>query len=101
VSAPPEVAATSQGPARPAAKAPVSGIRDNTLYRVQVGAFSARINAQEAFDRLLSAGFSPVFEAQGGLTRVQIPWVRSSEVQTISRRLYNIGFKEILIRAEW
>jgi hypothetical protein len=65
-----------------------------------VGAFSALVNAQEAFERLLNAGFSPVFETQGGLTRVQIPWVRGYELQTIGRRLYSIGFREVWIRAE-
>jgi cell division septation protein DedD len=74
--------------------------RDSALYRVQVGAFSARINAREAFDRLLKAGFSPVFEVQGGLVRVQIPWVRGDEISAISQRLYTIGFREVLIRAE-
>jgi cell division septation protein DedD len=76
------------------------GNQDGALYRVQVGAFKALLNAREAFDRLLNAGFSPVFEAQGGLTRVQIPWVRGYELQVISRRLYDIGFKEVWIRAE-
>jgi cell division septation protein DedD len=76
------------------------GGQDRTLYRVQVGAFSARPNAQEAFNRLLNAGFSPVFEVQGGLTRVQIPWVRGDEMQVIGRRLYSIGFREVLIRSE-
>jgi cell division protein FtsN len=76
------------------------GSRDSALYRVQVGAFSARSNAQEAFNRLLNAGFSPVFETQGRLIRVQIPRVRGYEVQTISRRLYNAGFREVWIRAE-
>jgi cell division septation protein DedD len=94
----------SSRPAQPGPSAKVlpsaPGDRDGALYRVQVGAFSARINAQEAFDRLLNAGFSPVFEAQGGLTKVQIPWVRGYEIQTISRRLYNIGFKEVWIRPE-
>jgi cell division septation protein DedD len=79
-------------------KAP--GARDSALYRVQVGAFRTRVNAQEAFDRLLSAGFSPVFEVQGGLTRVQIPWVRGYEISVIGQRLYAIGFREVLIRAE-
>jgi cell division septation protein DedD len=76
------------------------GAQDRTLYRVQVGAFSARSNAQEAFNRLLNAGFSPVFEVQGGLTRVQIPWVRGDEMQVIGSRLYRIGFREVLIRSE-
>jgi rare lipoprotein A len=99
--APPPVSVPPREPAPsgPAAKAP--GARNNNaLYRVQVGAFSARIHAQEAFERLLSAGFSPVFEVQRGLTRVQIPWVRGYELQEISQRLHNIGFREVWIQAE-
>jgi hypothetical protein len=76
------------------------GSRDSALYRVQVGAYIVRINAQEAFERLLNAGFNPVFEVQGGLTRVQIPWVRGYDVPTVGRRLYNAGFREVWIRAE-
>jgi rare lipoprotein A (peptidoglycan hydrolase) len=98
VTPPPQEPARSGPSARVLPKAP--GARDSALYRVQVGAFSARINAQEAFNRLLNAGFSPVFEVQGGLTRVQIPWVRGYEIQVISRRLYNAGFREVWVRAE-
>jgi cell division protein FtsN len=97
--APPPVSAPPQEPAR-GGPTVASGARNNALYRVQVGAFSAYANAQEAFNRLLNAGFSPVFEVQGGLTRVQIPWVRGYELQVIGQRLNNIGFREIWIRAE-
>jgi cell division septation protein DedD len=76
------------------------GSRDSALYRIQVGAFSARSNAQEAFNRLLNAGFSPVYETQGRLIRVQIPRVRGYDVQAIGRRLYSAGFREVWIRAE-
>jgi cell division septation protein DedD len=102
VSSPAPSPSQARGRSGPAArtlpKAPGAG--DNALYRVQVGAFSARSNAQEAFDRLLNAGFSPVFEVQGRLTKVQIPWVRGYEVSEINRRLYTIGFREVWIRPE-
>jgi cell division septation protein DedD len=108
--APPPVSSPPRGPDRPqepAQRSPSArvlpnapGARDSALYRVQVGAFSARSNAQEAFDRLLNAGFSPVFEVKGGLTRVQIPWVRGYEISIIGQRLYSIGFKEVWVRAE-
>ncbi|MFP3040821.1 SPOR domain-containing protein [Treponema primitia] len=88
-----------QGPSVSAAPH-MPGPRDNTLYRVQVGAFKARANAQEAFNRLLNAGFSPVFEIQGDLTRVQIPWVRGYEMRALGERLYNAGFREVLLREE-
>jgi hypothetical protein len=76
------------------------GRGNRTFYRVQVGAFSVGSNAQEAFDRLLNAGFNPVFERQGGLIKVQIPRVQGDEMQVIGRRLYSIGFREVLIRSE-
>ncbi|AEF83838.1 putative lipoprotein, RlpA family [Treponema primitia ZAS-2] len=77
------------------------GARDNTVYRVQVGSFKARINAQEVFDRLLNAGFSPVFEQQGTMTRVLIPWIRGFEMQGVGERLYNAGFREVWLREEY
>jgi rare lipoprotein A len=102
--APPPVSALPQESAQrsplPRMLPGAPGGQDGALYRVQVGAFRSRANAQEAFDRLLSAGFSPVFEAQGGLTKVQIPWVRAYEITTIGQRLYGMGFKEVWIRPE-
>ncbi|MDR1597149.1 MAG: SPOR domain-containing protein [Treponema sp.] len=74
--------------------------RDNTLYRVQIGAFKTRLNAQEVFDRLLNAGFSPAFEVGGGLTRVLIPWMRGYEIQALGERLYRAGFREVWLREE-
>jgi hypothetical protein len=76
------------------------GPRDNTLYRVQIGAFKTRLNAQEVFDRLLNAGFSPVFEVGGGLTKVLIPWIRGYEVRALGERLYHAGFREVWLREE-
>jgi hypothetical protein len=86
----------------PLAKAPssASSARDSAIYRVQVGAFSACANAREAFNRLLNAGFSPVLEERGGLTRVQITCVRGYELQAIGQRLNKLGFREVWIRAE-
>ncbi|MDR2078694.1 MAG: SPOR domain-containing protein [Treponema sp.] len=76
------------------------GPGDNTLYRVQIGAFKTRLNAEEVFNRLLTAGFSPVFEVGGGLTRVLIPWIRGYEVQALGERLYREGFREVWLREE-
>jgi cell division septation protein DedD len=92
-------AVPAQAPERSGPSA-LSNARDSALYRVQVGAFSARKNAQELFDRLSKAGFSPVFEAQGRLTKVHIPRVRANEIPAISRRLNNLGLKDIWIHPE-
>jgi cell division protein FtsN len=74
------------------------GPQDTTQYRVQVGAYKARTNAQEAFNRVASAGFSPAFEEYQELIRVVIPGVRGNEMQQTAERLYNAGFQEILLR---
>jgi cell division protein FtsN len=76
------------------------GPRDNTLYRIQIGAFKTRLNAQEVFNRLLNAGFSPVFEVGGGFTRVLIPWIRGYEIQALGERLYRAGFREVWLKEE-
>jgi hypothetical protein len=76
------------------------GPGDTALYRIQIGAFKTRLNAQEVFNRLLNAGFSPVFEEGRGLTRVLLPWVRGYEVQALGERLYRAGFREVWLREE-
>jgi cell division septation protein DedD len=70
------------------------------IYRVQIGAFTARRNAQELFDRLLNAGFHPIFEVSSKYTRVAIPGVRGSEMRSLAQRLGNAGFREAWIREE-
>jgi cell division protein FtsN len=72
--------------------------QDTTQYWVQVGAYKTQTNAQDAFNRAAGAGFNPAFETYQGLVRVVIPWVRGSDMQETAARLYNAGFKEILLR---
>ncbi|GHV79067.1 hypothetical protein AGMMS49944_08580 [Spirochaetia bacterium] len=74
------------------------GPQDTTQYWVQVGAYKTHANAQEAFSRAAGAGFSPTFATTGGLVRVLIPGVRGSDMQKAAARLYNAGFREILLR---
>jgi cell division protein FtsN len=77
------------------------GPEDTTQYWVQVGAYKNRTYAQEAFNRAAGAGFSPTFATSEGLVRVLIPWVRGNEMQEIAARLYNAGFREILLRTNF
>ncbi|GHV75504.1 hypothetical protein AGMMS49942_03250 [Spirochaetia bacterium] len=72
--------------------------QDTTQYWVQVGAYKTRVNAQEAFNRAAIAGFSPTFAISEGWVRVLIPGVRGSDMREAAARLYNAGFKEILLR---
>jgi cell division protein FtsN len=74
------------------------GIQDTARYRVQVGAYQTRANAQEAFNRVAGAGFSPAFEEHQGFIRVLISGVRGNEMRETVERLYNAGFKEILLQ---
>jgi hypothetical protein len=116
--APPRVVGPAQTPTPAFAPPPVSapepaqsglsvkvlprspGSRDSALYRLQVGAYSARISAQRIANRLSNAGLNPVLESQGDLTRVQIPQVRGYEVAAIGQRLYTLGFREVWIWTE-
>jgi cell division protein FtsN len=70
------------------------------VYRVQVGAFSRTVLAQEFFNRLKSAGFSPAFEQHGSLFRVVIPGIKASDMSSIAWRLGAAGFNEAWIREE-
>ena len=45
-------------PARQEAPKPAEPAQGDTLYRVQVGAFAVRANAEKMLDRLKKAGFS-------------------------------------------
>jgi cell division protein FtsN len=73
---------------------------DAALYRLQVGAFKTRQNAQAVHTRLSAAGFRPDFEEWDGLTRVLLPGIRGREIREIDERLYNAGIREIWLRKE-
>jgi cell division protein FtsN len=72
--------------------------QDTTQYWVQVGAYKTQTNAQKAFNRAAGAGFSPAFATNEGLVLVLIPGVRGNVMRETAARLYNAGFKEILLR---
>ena len=74
--------------------------RGKGMYRVQVGAFSSTIFAQESYDRLKNAGFSPAFERHGNLYRVVITGIKASEMANVAQRLGSAGFSEAWVREE-
>ena len=69
-------------------------------YRVQVGAYKQPEYAIEAFEKLKKAGFNPVYERFGDYYRVYIGGLKHEELKTISDRLGNAGFREVLLREE-
>jgi len=72
----------------------------NGVYRVQVGAFSNTDNAQQCFNRLKSAGFTPFYEQYGSLYRVVLTGIQAADMAGVIRRLEAAGFREAWIREE-
>jgi len=72
----------------------------NSSYRVQVGAFSSPGLAQQCFARLLSAGFSPIYEPYGSVNRIVLPGIRAADMPLVVQRLAAAGFSEVWIREE-
>jgi rare lipoprotein A len=69
-------------------------------YRLQVGSYKVAKNAVEVFDRLSAAGLNPQWEPFGDLYRIVLSNVRAEDVNSISARLGNAGFKEVIVREE-
>jgi len=72
----------------------------NGVYRVQVGAFSNTGNAQQCFNRLKSAGFTPFYEQYGNLYRVVLTGIQAADMTGVIRRLEAAGFTDAWIREE-
>jgi rare lipoprotein A len=84
-----------RAPASPAAVS-VSG----SLYRIQVGSFLDEGNAAVAFNRLQTAGFSPLYERYGNYHRVVLTGIGAADIEGAARRLRAAGFQDILIKEE-
>ncbi|MCL2127392.1 MAG: SPOR domain-containing protein, partial [Treponema sp.] len=74
--------------------------QNGRIYRVQVGAFSSQVFAQECYDKVKTTGLSPAFERYGNLHRVVISGVKAAEMPQIAQRLGAAGFKEAWAREE-
>jgi hypothetical protein len=72
----------------------------NGVYRVQLGSFSNGGLAQQCFNRLKSAGFTPYYEQYGSLYRVVITGVTAADMAGVVQRLEAAGFSEAWIREE-
>ena len=72
----------------------------NGVYRVQVGSFSNTGLAQQCFNRLKAAGFTPFYEQYGSLYRVVITGVQAADMAGVIRRLESAGFTDAWIREE-
>jgi cell division septation protein DedD len=70
------------------------------IYRIQVGSFSNPAFAQDFFDKLKNAGFTPSIERYGSLYRVVISGVNDAEIPLFVERLGIAGFTDVWIREE-
>jgi rare lipoprotein A len=107
------VSGQTPAPARPQAAqqtyfpAPAAVIRggippadSNSLYRLQVGAFSVPRNAVDAFEKLKGLGLNPNYEQNGEFYRVVLTGLRAAEIPSVAQTLGNAGFREAIIREE-
>jgi hypothetical protein len=70
------------------------------VYRVQLGSFSNAGLAQQCFNRLKSADFTPYYEQYGSLYRVVITGIQAADMAAVVRRLEAAGFTEAWVREE-
>ena len=103
----PPAAATPPPSAAPPAYRPsmnvTPGMPDpysNGVYRVQLGSFSNTGLAQQCFNRLKAAGFTPFYEQYGSLYRVVISGIQAADMAGVIRRLEAAGFTDAWIREE-
>ena len=85
-------------PARLTGTTPEPG--SNRLYRLQVGSYSVPRNAVDVFERLRTAGLSPNYEQYENFYRVVLANIRAEEIPAIAQTLGNLGFRDVMVRAE-
>jgi cell division septation protein DedD len=103
----PQTAPPAAAPAAPPAYRPSMNVtpgmpdpNSNGVYRVQVGSFSNTGLAQQCFNRLKAAGFTPFYEQYGSLYRVVITGIQAADMAGVIRRLEAAGFTDAWIREE-
>ena len=78
----------------------IPNIESTQTYQIQVGAFKIIQNANNAFLKLQSNGFNPVYESYFDFTRVLIPGVPAGQVRTHLAGIKSLGFDEVIIRED-
>jgi rare lipoprotein A len=87
-------------PSYPAAEISGGPFVNGRYYRLQIGSYKVAKNAVEVFDRLAAAGLNPQWEPYGDLYRIVLSNVKAEDINSISARLGNAGFKEAIAREE-
>ena len=69
-------------------------------YRLQVGSFKIARNAVDTYVKLQKAGLNPEYERNGEFYRVVLKGIRGEEVQPVTEKLEQAGFREAFIKEE-
>lgn len=68
------------------------------IYRVQVGAYLLKTNADRTLKKLKQKGFNPIIIKSGKLYKVQVgAYAKIENAQNIQKKLKNFGFKSIIV----
>jgi hypothetical protein len=78
--------------------APEGKVNPGPYYRIQVGAFRDRKNADAAAAILERGGFSPRCEDHQGLIRVVVPAVEQKDLSRTRDRIKALGFNDLYVR---
>lgn len=90
---------TAPPAARPTPGQPDASAAEGPLYRVQIGAYSSRDNADERVATLRADGFSAYLVREGGLFKVRAGAFRDRErAEELAQRLRAKGYDVIIVR---
>ena len=68
------------------------------IYKVQVGAYLLKANADRQLRKLKQKGFNPIVVKSGALYKVQVgAYSKIKNAQNVQRKLKNFGYKSILV----
>ena len=68
------------------------------IYRVQVGAYLLKANANNMLKKLKKKGFNPIVVKSGKLYKVQVgAYAKIENAQNVQKKLKNFGFKSIIV----
>lgn len=76
----------------------VNNANNNLIYKVQVGAYTSKINAERQFAKIKKAGFDACIIQSDGKYKVQVgAYNKKSNAETILKEIKSAGFNAIIV----
>jgi rare lipoprotein A len=105
---PPELPPEFSAPLPAPVSAPATGAKlipsiypsPDKNYKLQVGSFKIARNAVDTYVILQRAGLNPEYERNEEYYRVVLKGIRGTEVQSVTEKLGQAGFREAFIKEE-